>query len=343
MIKISKKKSYYDISPGLHDYLNNYDRAMSIPVSYDILLNYSQSFPLIDKNNNDTYWESLTYDQHMKDDLHKNLTILYSNLKSSGDVESRDHLFVDRIDFCTFGNSKPFRIRIKNQYNDNYDYFYIKKTDASRIYGLELEHLLSPNRISFFVNDDSLIEEHIAGIPGDDFIKNYLTRKDINQVRIAKEFIKFNERCFIRLLGDMRSYNYVIEITPDFEEEQYRVRPIDFDQQSYEGDLRVYFAQFFKENKAVLDLCTNKLNPQTIRQYQIEEHSLIARRYKASKYKLDQLLYHLKNDVISKADKIDKLKRELADYHKNVDFLECKSMGDLIQMNIENTLGDLIH
>ena len=33
----------------------------------------------------------------------------------------------------------------------------------------------------------------------------------------------------------MRAYNYVVEMTPDFEHNQYRVRAIDFDQQCYEG------------------------------------------------------------------------------------------------------------
>ena len=125
---------------------------------------------------------------------------------------------------CTFGNTKPFRIRIVNQYNDNHDYFYVKKADASRLYGLELEQLLSPNEINFHIDGDTLIEEHIIGVPGDDFINNYLDHDDLNEVRLAKEFIKFNERCFVRLLGDMRAYNYVVEMTPDFEQNQYRVR-----------------------------------------------------------------------------------------------------------------------
>jgi hypothetical protein len=59
---------------------------------------------------------------------------------------------VDRIDFGDFGNSKPFRIRVTNLFNDNSDYFYVKQADASRIYGLELEHILSPNRISLLVS-----------------------------------------------------------------------------------------------------------------------------------------------------------------------------------------------
>ena len=55
---------------------------------------------------------------------------------------------------------------------------------------------------------------------------------DTNMIRFAKEFVKFNERCFVRLLGDMRSYNFVVNVIPDVEDFQYRVRAIDFDQQS---------------------------------------------------------------------------------------------------------------
>ena len=70
----------------------------------------------------------------------------------------------------------------------------------------------------------------------------------MNKVRLAKEFIKFNERCFVKLLGDMRSYNYVIDVTPDFDAVQYRVRAIDFDQHAFEGRKKMYLPQFFKEN-----------------------------------------------------------------------------------------------
>ena len=40
---------------------------------------------------------------------------------------------------------------------DNFDYFYIKNADASRIYGLELEHLLSPNKLSYVVNKEGIV------------------------------------------------------------------------------------------------------------------------------------------------------------------------------------------
>ena len=66
------------------------------------------------------------------------------HLRTEGDLTFTKHLDVARIDFCSFGNSQPFRIRIINKFNDNYDHYYIKIADASRVYGLELEHLLSP-------------------------------------------------------------------------------------------------------------------------------------------------------------------------------------------------------
>ena len=94
------------------------------------------------------------------------------------------------------------------------------------------------------VNADTLVEEHIIGIPGDQFIQNNLRDLTVNHTRLAKEFIKFNERCFVRLLGDMRSYNFVIDMTADFDDTQFRFRAIDFDQQCYEGKRTMYLPQF---------------------------------------------------------------------------------------------------
>ena len=76
-----------------------------------------------------------------------------------------------------------------------------------------------------------------------------LINNEIEKSQIAKEFVKFSERCMIRLLGDMRSYNYVIIPIHDFDQVVYKLRAIDFDQQSYEADFKVYRPQLFKENK----------------------------------------------------------------------------------------------
>lgn len=268
-------------------------------------------------------------------ELSAGLVQVYALLKMAGDFSFTDDLLADRIDYCHFGNSKPFRVRILNQLNDNYDYFYVKQADASRLYGLELEHLLSPNSMNYLVdNGNTLIEEHIAGIPGDDFIRLRLQLPHLNQVRIAKEFVKFNERCFARLLGDMRAYNYVIDVTPDFEDEQYRVRAIDFDQQSYEGRRIMYLPQYFKDNGPVVDMCVRLLKPSTLRQYQAEERTLMARRARAERHRLKALLDVMRRQTLAPVEKVDELKAALNHYHHTQNSDRCDSMGDVVRLNL---------
>jgi hypothetical protein len=274
------------------------------------------------------------YPQDEFQQINKDLCYVYSLLKTEGDVSVIEHLRVDRIDFCLFGNSNPFRIKIINNFNDNYDYFYVKRTDVSRIFGLEMEDILSPNRITYFVDENTLIEEHISGIPGDDFIKTELFHPKTNKTRLAKEFIKFNERCFYTLLGDMRSYNYVVEITHDFDDVQYRIRAIDFDQQCYEGKRKIYLPQFYKENNPLVKLVTDLLNPQTINQYQIEERSRIARRIKHSRYVLKDLFDTMMKEELSTKKKIDQLKKELAQFHNDQRYMKYNNMASILKLHL---------
>lgn len=338
MNSISKKKEQIKISPQLRKYLRQYDREKKLALHYSDLLNYKFAHPITDKKGKDTLWESVTYEKEKAAYLDGALTSIYMMLKTEGSSERLKHLTVERIDYCTFGNSNPFRIRIVNRLNDNYDYFYIKQADASRIYGLELEHILSPNRINYFVDRETLIEEHIAGIPGDQFIASWMNDKQTNKTRLAKEFVKFNERCFVRLLGDMRSYNYVVDITPDFDDVQYRIRAIDFDQQSYEGKKSLYLPQFFKENNAIVELCMKLLTRESFEQYRNEERSLIARRVRLSRYQIKDLMDAMVNDKISKKEKTEQLKQELAKHYNNEVFLKCRTMGELVKKSLKLAL-----
>jgi len=311
---------------------------MKLGLVYADLLEHSLTQPLLDKKGQDTLWETVFYEPRGTRELNKALTFIYVMLKNEGDFSSLKHLRVERIDYCAFGNSNPFRIRIVNNYNDNYDYFYIKTADASRVYGLELEHLLSPNRISYYVDEDTLIEEHIAGIPGDMFIDTLMKTKQTNRVRLAKEFVKFNERCFVRLLGDMRSYNYVLDVTPDFDDVQYRIRAIDFDQQCYEGRKNLYLPQYFKENNALVELGMEVMNDKTVKQYQAEERSLIARRLIASRYSVKELIDCMDADSISPPVKIAQLKEDLYKHHDNSGFLKCVNMGAILKLHLKLSL-----
>src|SRR6195952_2891171 len=318
----SRKKPMFPVNDSLRAYLKQHGREVKLPVAYRDLLNYTYAVPILDKNGKDTLWESVSYDMREWNYIRDGLVKIYAILKTEGDLTFTKHLDVARIDYCTFGNSHPFRIRIVNKFNDNYDHYYIKIADASRIYGLELEHVLSPNRITFFIQNNTLVEEHIPGIPGDVFIKQYLENNDTNKIRLAKEFVKFNERCFVRLLGDMRSYNFVVDITPDIEDYQYRIRAIDFDQQCYEGRKNLYIPQFFKENIAFVDLCLRHLNQDSIEQYQTEERTMMAFRVASSRFRLMELLNIMAKDRISTPEKLLQLTTELNDHFKNPAFLK---------------------
>jgi len=331
---ISKKKIPFKISKALRAFLIQNGREQPA-INYNDLLRYDNSIPLINASGEDTLWETVFYPQNELTEIHNSLKEVYSSLLAHKDLSVIEHLYIDRIDLCPFGNSQPFRIRIVNKMNDNFDYFYVKNADSSRIYGLELEHLLSPNRINYLVDGNTLIEEHIAGIPGDQFIKTYLSDPNISKIRIAKEFVKFNERCFVRLLGDMHSSNFVVDITPDFEETHYRIRAIDFDQQSYEGRKKVYLPQYFKQNYPFVKVGMDVMTPESMYQYQLEERSLIRNRMKNSEEVLKKLLAAMVEDRISLDEHVRQLREDMAKHFKDKRFLKCKSMGAIVKLNLE--------
>ena len=331
-LKISKKKPSFPISKKLHNYLDRYNRNARIPVLYDDLLRFKGSIIVYDKNENDTLWIRVYYSEFEQEEIDLSLKKVYAILHSDGNETTIPFLNVDAIDYCTFGNSKPFRVKIRNILNDNYTYFYVKKADASRIYGLELEHMLSPSNIHFLVHKDTLIEEHISGIPGDEFIKNMLPKcSKSEKSQIAKEFIKFNERCMIRLLGDMRSYNYVIIPTHDFDQVVYKIRAIDFDQQSYEGKLNIYRPQFFKENIDMVNLVAETIQKESLDQYVLEERSAIAKRLLSFKNRAAILIDCMLDDKISNKENIKLLKTQLHEYTRDINFKRSSSMGEILQ------------
>ncbi|MFD2917618.1 hypothetical protein [Psychroserpens luteus] len=335
-LKISKKKPAYPISDKLYSYLKEYNRNFRLPIFYDDLLRFQGAIVVYDENDEDTLWVRVYYNEFEREEIDLSLKRVYSNLISDGNETIFKYLNVDAIDFCTFGNTKPFRIKVRNILNDNYTYFYVKKADASRVYGLELEHMLSPYNLNFLVYKNTIIEEHIAGIPGDEFIKTMLPECNSSEkAQIAKEFVKFNERCMIRLLGDMRSYNYVIVPTHDFDHVVFKIRAIDFDQQCYEGKLNIYRPQFFKENFKMVELVREKIQKESIDQYKIEERSIIVRRMISFQDRIGELLNCMEEDTLSNDENIALLKEQIYAYTLDLEFRKSKNMGHVLR----NALG----
>lgn len=335
--EIGRRKPLYPAGPGLVAYLEHHGRSARLPLTYDELHRFDGLMPQYNASGKETLWNTVLLRPSEQDEMHQRLVETYQILIADG--RHIGHLQVAGIDLCPYGNSQPFRIKILNRINDNHDYYYIKRTDASRIYGLELEHLLSPNRINYLVERQTLVEEHIIGVPGDAFIAEPVRYGGaMNEVRLSKEFVKFNERCFVRLLGDMRAYNFVVDVIHDLDQVQYRIRSIDFDQQCYEGRMRIYLPQFYKENLGYVHLAQRVIGPETADQYRNEERSLLRRRYKLAQDALDELLLVMRDDDLSTPEYLHLLSEGLAAHHKDPALKESRSMGDLLARHLHACL-----
>jgi hypothetical protein len=335
---IHQRKPMYPIGAPLMGFLERQGRLTPLRVSYEELLRFDGALPQVDAQGRATHWNAVLHLPNEQEDLYERLVETYQTLTAGG--RQVGHLQVAGVEFCVYGNSQPFRIKIINRINDNHDYFYIKRADASRVYGLELEHLLSPNRISYLVDGPTLVEEHIIGVPGDVFIQEP-TRfgGTLNEVRLSKEFVKFNERCFVRLLGDMRAYNFVVDVIHDFDQVQYRIRSIDFDQQSHEGRARIYLPQFYKENLPFVLFAQRVISTETVEQYQHEERALLRRRYKLSASIIGDLIDVLGRDRISTEAQVLELAEGLGRLHGSERFKGLRDMGGVLHAQLTTCLG----
>ncbi len=336
---ISRKKEIYPISDFFLEYLTRYGRMDDHGVRYEDLLRYNNSIPVYDEEGNDTFWSTVFYPESEQREIHDQLRTVYAILKADGDLSAVKQLYIDRVDLCLYGNTLPFRVRIVNGLNENFDYFYVKRVDANRIYGLELEHILSPNRINYYIKGKTIIEEHIIGIPADAFMRESMPENHFDQVRLAKEFVKFNERCFVRLLGDMHSGNFVVDITRDFEKWHYRMRPIDFDQQSHHWKKKVYLPQFYSQNGPMIKVGMANLAPENVVQYQKEERALIANRVRVSHGRFDALMDVMQEDIISSEKHVRRLREQLSAHYDDADFERCLTMGELVYTSIRLLLA----
>ena len=332
------QKESFPISEGLSEYLKKNKRDIELPILYNDLINYSYANALKDKTGKWTYWENAVYPPDQLQLINAGLIKTYQLIKNFDATNLATECKIERIDFCEFGNSTPFRVKIVNLANGEIDFFYIKLADASRVYGLELEHLLTSNAINFLCHKNTLVEEHIEGMAGDDFLQKNKPFNEIEEKMIAKEFIRFCESCFVRLLGDMRCYNFVINSISKNSSPQYLIRAIDFDQQCYEGRLSFYLPQLYKENEWYVEMVMKHLGKDEIAQIQKIELEEMANRIKNISTRLSELLGSMGKDELSENHKIRLLKGELNDHFKTLNFASCSTMGAIVKEQLRQGL-----
>jgi hypothetical protein len=327
------QKEVYPVSHQLQHYLQLFNRDIELPIAYSDLLHYQYTNAIKDENGKHTHWENVLYEPTILAAITSKLIATYQLLNQ---LPSADYS-ITAIDFCEFANSMPFRISLINNADNYSNYFYIKAADASRIYGLELEQLLSPNQTNFLYHQNTLVETHIDGVPGDEFLLAVNKLSGNEHAMIAEEFIRFNERCFVRLLGDMRSYNFVV-LQNDAAASTFRIKAIDFDQQCYEGKLNLYLPQFYKENLLFVELSVAMLDKTRIEKLRQDERKKLAALYVANQQQLELLINTMLQEEISENYKVVILRKELNTYHQVDHFAHCKTMGAIVQQQIKQLL-----
>ena len=332
------QKDAFSISDPFRTYLQLYGRDVALPILYSDLTNYSYADALKDKKGKWTHWENAVYETDQLKVISAGLIKTYQLIKNKTAAVLQADYQVERIDFCEYGNSIPFRIKIVDSANGQFDFFYIKLADASRVYGLELEHLLTEHPINFLCHQNTLVEEHIEGIPGDNFFQKNKALTKADEKAIAKAFIRFSASCFLRLLGDMRCYNFVMNSVSENELTRYVIRAIDFDQQCYEGRRSFYFPQLYKENAAYVTMVLKNLDNAEIEQIQKAELAATASRIENCRKQLIKLLNSMVQDELSENYKIGLLRSELNEYFTTLQFSSCNTMGAIVKEQLKQGL-----
>ena len=83
-LKISKKKPSYLVSDKLSKYLSDYKRNISLPILYSDLLRFQGSVVVYDKNDEDTLWIRVYYNEFEREEIDNSLKQVYSHLISDG-------------------------------------------------------------------------------------------------------------------------------------------------------------------------------------------------------------------------------------------------------------------
>ena len=72
--KPSRKKKTYPIQKELEIYLDAYNRKIPLPLQYEDLLRFTTAIPLLDANENDTFWQTVYYSEQDTQDLYAGMT-----------------------------------------------------------------------------------------------------------------------------------------------------------------------------------------------------------------------------------------------------------------------------
>lgn len=276
------QKPILGITPSVQAYLERVGRYQALPIVYQDLLQYRFTDAVRDENGKLTHWERLSFTPEYASTLYPRLWSAIRLL----DPLTAEGASIGVVDICEYGNSNPFRIQLKLA-NGSDRWYFLKQADSSRIFGLELAHLVGTEKLHYLVHDQTVLESAIEGTPGDQFLRQWLPGLDRDErLSLAEGFVRFCQQCYWTLLGDMRNYNWVVRL----DGESPRFLPIDFDQQLHEGFPPFYSPSYFRENLGWVELVEETLLPDRIRDIEKQEQQRLVHALSSHGGRIEQLM-----------------------------------------------------
>ena len=80
-LKISLKKPSYPVCSKLKSYLNEYNRNIRLPIFYEDLLRFQGSVVVYDKNDQDTLWIRVYYNEFEREEIDLSLKHLVDEIQ----------------------------------------------------------------------------------------------------------------------------------------------------------------------------------------------------------------------------------------------------------------------
>src|SRR5690606_27085666 len=96
--------------------------------------------------------------------------------------------------------------------------------------------------------------------------------------------------------------------------------------------------QYFKENLPYVKLAMEHLNEKTVLQYQQEERYSIVHRVRSERHRIKDLRDASKLQVLSTQENIKRLREGYGAFYNNAAYLDCKSMTDIVELNVKNVI-----
>jgi hypothetical protein len=327
-----------DIENRVAEYLKKYSNFANLP-EYTELRDGLEPKERIEMNHSDN---SVITQLEIPYSLLKEKTNLVRSIASKlwGGNEKIERIFsemeIDSIEEISYADTKPLKVTV--EFSGRLErVFYAKPFDERRLFGLELENLLSPYKYTYSVGDGAIYEDEIHGIEAME-----IDGETENDKNYLEEVVGLDYRCYVMLLGDMHDQNYIVSKNKAGEDLRYIVRPIDFDKLfDLNAEIKNNFVLKLSDRKRVIkklgfDRYIARVNfeIENMRERYIKEEKRFCSLLKniGSSQTCNSFLY-----IVSAGLNQGKIFKKLDE--RKFDFTKAKNMGELLEMHLRNQLN----